>query len=600
MTATAIDQTAADATDRTDDRTGDRATLGGDIQSRTEQVALALFIVVPFLAVVAAVPVAWGGWLGWSDVVIAVVMYAVTGHGVTVGFHRLLHAQVVQAQPAGQDRPGDRRLDGDPGPGRPLGGRPPQAPQVLRPRRRPALARGATATTSPALTKGLFYAHMGWLFDTEQTSQRKYAPDLLKDRDIVRISRQFPLCVVVSLLPPGGRRRAGSTWSWQGARDRVLLGLAGAGRRCCTTSPGRSTRSATPSASGRSSLARQVRQRLVAGDPLDGRVLAQPAPRATRPAPGTACCAARSTPRRGSSGLLEKARLGHATSAGRSRSASTPSGSPPRARPALPPDGVVDVTRRRRTPSRRRPRPDDRRRATRAADRDRPRRCSPSAASTAPRSRRSPPAPRSPSRSSTSTSAARRASTPSSSTARCASCSAMMRVVADRRRRRASCSSRRRARCSTTSSSPPTASGSWCATRPIGSDVRLVRLDHRRHRRRGWSTSWRRSSAARGFDAEVRADVRPDARRHGRHDRPVVARRPQAGQGRGRRAPGQPRLERPVRHGEGPGPAVPRLTPGRRRQRPLGRTVGDRMNRPERQVWVGSAELCVRRVGPPR
>ncbi len=40
--------------------------------------------------------------------------------------------------------------------------------------------------------KGLFYAHMGWLFDTEQTSQRQYAPDLLKDRDIVRMSRAFP------------------------------------------------------------------------------------------------------------------------------------------------------------------------------------------------------------------------------------------------------------------------------------------------------------------------------------------------------------------------------------------------------------------------
>ena len=29
--------------------------------------ALGLFIAVPFVAVAAAVPVAWGGWLGWSD-----------------------------------------------------------------------------------------------------------------------------------------------------------------------------------------------------------------------------------------------------------------------------------------------------------------------------------------------------------------------------------------------------------------------------------------------------------------------------------------------------------------------------------------------------
>ena len=47
--------------------------------------------------------------------------------------------------------------------------------------------------TVPALMKGLFYAHMGWLFDTEQTSQRQYAPDLLKDKDIVQMSRRLPV-----------------------------------------------------------------------------------------------------------------------------------------------------------------------------------------------------------------------------------------------------------------------------------------------------------------------------------------------------------------------------------------------------------------------
>ena len=59
------------------------------MQSRKEQVALAVFIVGPFLAIAAAVPVAWGGWLGWTDVLLMVVMYWLTGHGITVGFHRL-------------------------------------------------------------------------------------------------------------------------------------------------------------------------------------------------------------------------------------------------------------------------------------------------------------------------------------------------------------------------------------------------------------------------------------------------------------------------------------------------------------------------------
>src|SRR4051794_888932 len=53
-----------------------------------ERVLLAIFVVVPFLALVTAVPYAWGWGLGWHDIVIAFVMCMVSGLGVTVGFHR--------------------------------------------------------------------------------------------------------------------------------------------------------------------------------------------------------------------------------------------------------------------------------------------------------------------------------------------------------------------------------------------------------------------------------------------------------------------------------------------------------------------------------
>ena len=80
------------------------------------------------------------GWLGWTDVLLAVVFYAVTGHGITVGFHRYFtHGSFKAKRPlrialaiAGQH--------GHRGPAGPLGGRPPQAPQVLRRGGRPALA----------------------------------------------------------------------------------------------------------------------------------------------------------------------------------------------------------------------------------------------------------------------------------------------------------------------------------------------------------------------------------------------------------------------------------------------------------------------------
>jgi stearoyl-CoA desaturase (delta-9 desaturase) len=198
------------------------ATWGGDIQSRKEQIALAIFIVVPFLAVAAAVPIAWGGWLSWTDVAIAVAMYWISGHGVTVGFHRYFTHKSFKP-----NRPlkivlaiaGSLAIQG------------PVIRWVADHRKHHKFSDRDGDPHSPwrygndikALTKGLFHAHMMWLFNPEQTPQRKYAPDLMKDKDLVRISRQFPIWVVVSLVTPallGGL----ITMSWQGALTAFFWG----------------------------------------------------------------------------------------------------------------------------------------------------------------------------------------------------------------------------------------------------------------------------------------------------------------------------------------------------------------------------------------
>jgi stearoyl-CoA desaturase (delta-9 desaturase) len=69
-----------------------------EVKRMWEQVTLALFLAVPFIALIAAVPLLWGWGLTWRDVVIAAVMYAVTGHGVTVGFHRMFTHHAFRAQ----------------------------------------------------------------------------------------------------------------------------------------------------------------------------------------------------------------------------------------------------------------------------------------------------------------------------------------------------------------------------------------------------------------------------------------------------------------------------------------------------------------------
>jgi stearoyl-CoA desaturase (delta-9 desaturase) len=189
--------------------------MGDERKGWVEQAALVAFIAVPFAAILLAIPVAWGGWLGSSDVLLSFLFYAVAGHGITVGFHRYLtHGSFKAKRPlrVALATAGSLAIEG------------PAIRWVADHRKHHKFSDKEGDPHSPwrygesvpALIKGLWHAHMGWLFDVEQTSQRQYAPDLLRDDDIVRVSRAFPLLALASLvLPPvlGGLL----TWSWHGA-----------------------------------------------------------------------------------------------------------------------------------------------------------------------------------------------------------------------------------------------------------------------------------------------------------------------------------------------------------------------------------------------
>ncbi|HEV7207849.1 MAG TPA: acyl-CoA desaturase [Mycobacteriales bacterium] len=192
-----------------------QAIPGSKLRARVEQGALAAFIVVPLLALLAAVPVAWGWGLGWHDILLAVAFYAVAGHGITVGFHRYFTHGAFKATRALRvclAVAGSMAVEG------------PVIRWVADHRRHHAFSDQDGDPHSPwrygtslgALAKGLFHAHMGWLFHAEQTNQRRFAPDLLADKDICTISKLFaPLTAVSFLLPAliGGLW----SWSWQGA-----------------------------------------------------------------------------------------------------------------------------------------------------------------------------------------------------------------------------------------------------------------------------------------------------------------------------------------------------------------------------------------------
>jgi len=179
--------------------------------ARLEQVALGAFIAVPLLAVLASVFVLWGNGLSWRDVALSTVFYAVSGHGITVGFHRYFtHGSFKAGRPVrvALAVAGSLAVEG------------PVTRWVADHRRHHAFSDKEGDPHSPwrygtsfgALCKGLWYAHVGWLFDVEQTDQKRFAPDLLADRDVALVNRLFPVWVAVSLALPAV---LGGAWAAQ-------------------------------------------------------------------------------------------------------------------------------------------------------------------------------------------------------------------------------------------------------------------------------------------------------------------------------------------------------------------------------------------------
>ncbi len=75
-------------TTRTVTRTQPRSDLDDAPTSTFQRVLVGVFVAIPLVALIAAIPLLWGWGLNWHDVIIALVFYWVSGLGITVGFHR--------------------------------------------------------------------------------------------------------------------------------------------------------------------------------------------------------------------------------------------------------------------------------------------------------------------------------------------------------------------------------------------------------------------------------------------------------------------------------------------------------------------------------
>ncbi|MEV4805950.1 fatty acid desaturase [Nonomuraea sp. NPDC049421] len=175
---------------------------GEHTPARPLQVMLTGAIVIaPFIALGVVIVLAWGRGVSLTDLLLAAVLYVVTGLGVTVGFHRLLTHGSFTARPwlrVALAVAGSMGFQGN------------VIDWVAVHRRHHAFTDEPGDPHSPyrygtglfGQLRGLVHAHLGWLFEDDDTPASRYAPDLLADPAMRRVARWFPALCAVSLALP--------------------------------------------------------------------------------------------------------------------------------------------------------------------------------------------------------------------------------------------------------------------------------------------------------------------------------------------------------------------------------------------------------------
>jgi stearoyl-CoA desaturase (delta-9 desaturase) len=167
-----------------------------------EQLLLYVFIVAPFLALAGGIWLAiLGHGITWTSAALSVAFYALTTHGITIGYHRYFtHGSFKAKRPLriALAAAGSMAVEGG------------IIRWVADHRKHHKYADTENDPHSPwrfgstprAMMKGLWWAHTGWLLDRERSPKVQYAPDLVADRDIARIHRLFPAFVLLTVAAP--------------------------------------------------------------------------------------------------------------------------------------------------------------------------------------------------------------------------------------------------------------------------------------------------------------------------------------------------------------------------------------------------------------
>jgi stearoyl-CoA desaturase (Delta-9 desaturase) len=182
--------------------------------------------VLPFIGLGIAGWQMWNQWLHWYDLVAFLAVYVPTGLGITVGFHRLFTHRSFKTGPITRGvlaALGSAAIEG------------PVVAWVADHRKHHAFSDEEGDPHSPHVDhgglRGLFHAHVGWLFVHDQRALKtRYAPDLLADPVVSFVNRTFVWWVLAGFAVPfmigfalGGTLMAGLTSLLWGGLIRMFV-----------------------------------------------------------------------------------------------------------------------------------------------------------------------------------------------------------------------------------------------------------------------------------------------------------------------------------------------------------------------------------------
>jgi stearoyl-CoA desaturase (delta-9 desaturase) len=168
---------------------------------RTARILMLIAVIAPFFGLIAAMLSLWGWGFRWSDLGLLLGMYVLTGIGITVGFHRLFTHRSFETNWLVEfvlAVLGSMAVQG------------PLLQWVAAHRQHHQHSDHPEDPHSPhhqgnglwGILRGMWHAHLGWMFTSELPDVQRYVRDLKQSKVIRAVSALFPLWIALGLLIP--------------------------------------------------------------------------------------------------------------------------------------------------------------------------------------------------------------------------------------------------------------------------------------------------------------------------------------------------------------------------------------------------------------